>query len=109
MAAAALEAHRSSPAVQQSAHALQEQIRAAWQNSAWLDDDEGGADLGSPSDAAGAAAAMPLAALQWATRGPASGADSPAHALRHSEAPNFKSLTTYGGGRMVAGAMLIVS
>ena len=77
VAAAALEVHRRSPAVQRGALALQEQIQAAWQDSAWLDDDGAGAAFDGPGDAAAvpaagaahAAAALPAAALQWATRG----------------------------------------
>ena len=82
MAAAALEIHGSSPAVQRSAYALQEQMRAAWQNSAWLDDDDAGAAFDIPNNAAaaptasaaGAGAALSAAALHWATRGLGSGA-----------------------------------
>ena len=85
VAASALEVHGGSPAVQRAALALQEQIRAAWQNSAWLDDEDAGANFDIPTEAAAAptaaaaraaAVALPAAALQWATRGPGSGAPS---------------------------------
>ena len=81
---AAVALHGSVPAVQCEAPQLQAQIQAAWQTSAWMEDDsddlldplDPGAAAPAPAPPAAARPAAPLAAtvLQWATLGPSSGA-----------------------------------